>query len=69
MKIAESLCSSNSKKRHQKFSQADVTRLIKGAKAAGETVSVMVRPDGTIVATPLRFPEDLAPENEWDNVR
>lgn len=56
-------------KRPRRFRQGDVTRIMKGAKAAGETVKVEVRPDGTIIATPVTSTQALEPDNEWDAVK
>jgi hypothetical protein len=68
MKIENSAHLTKSERRQKRFSQADVTRIMKGAKAAGESVSVRVHPDGTIVITPLRSP-DCGTSNEWDDVK
>jgi hypothetical protein len=69
MKVENTPHSPRSERREKRFSQADVTRIFKGAKAAGESVSVKVHPDGTIVATPLRHPDDGGSSNEWDDVK
>lgn len=54
--------------RPAKFTQGDVARVWRAARAAGETVKVEVRPDGTIVAIPVSRREPSA-DNEWDGVR
>jgi hypothetical protein len=51
------------------FTQADISKLLKGAKAAGvEVTSIVVDRSGKIVAQ-IGKPKDDAPErNEWDVV-
>ena len=51
------------------FTQGDISKLLKGAKAAGATVTrVIIDRSGRIVAD-LGVPADDAPEqNEWDVV-
>ena len=55
--------------RAAKFTQADVKRAIKGAKAAGENARVELRPDGVIVIIPVTKRETTENENEWDGVK
>jgi hypothetical protein len=55
--------------RATKFTQADVARVFKAAKSAGETVRVEIHPDGRLVATPLSKREVPASENEWDALK
>lgn len=51
-----------------RFTQADVTRAIKGARAAGfRNVKVEIDPDGTIRIIPLDLPlTSVEDDNEWD---
>ena len=50
-----------------RFTQADVTRAVKGAIAAGmEVTRVIIAPDGTIqICTEPALP--IAPPNPWDD--
>jgi hypothetical protein len=51
------------------FKQADVTRAVKGLKAAGETVTrVEIDRSGKIVAILRGAGQDEGGENEWDEV-
>lgn len=52
-----------------KFTQADVARIWKAAKSAGETVRVEVHPDGRLVATPVTRCQLEERDNEWDTVK
>jgi len=55
--------------RAAKFTQADVKRALKGAKAAGENARVELRPDGVIVVVPVSKRESSDDKNEWDGVQ
>ncbi len=55
--------------RAAKFTQADVSRVFKAAKAAGELVRVEIHLDGRLIAVPVSRREPVEPENEWDGVK
>jgi hypothetical protein len=51
------------------FTQGDISKLLKGAKAAGMPVKrVIIDRSGRIVADFGETEQDAAPPNEWDEV-
>lgn len=52
--------------------QADITRLIKGAMAAGlgaeRITGIKMTRDGAVILFGERSPAQTAPDNEWDEV-
>jgi hypothetical protein len=51
------------------FTQGDISKLLKGAKAAGVTVKrVVIDRSGRIVADLAGAEDDAQPVNEWDVV-
>jgi len=53
--------------RRAAFNQADVTRAFKGAEAAGVTVAVLIRPDGTMAIVPAAGQQPLQASNDLDD--
>jgi hypothetical protein len=52
-----------------KFTQADIARIYRAAKSAGEVVRIEIHPDGRITATPVLKREAGASVNEWDSIK
>lgn len=56
--------------RRAAFTKADLSRAVKGVKAAGVNVArVEIGPDGKIVVVAGAAEKPVGTENEWDNVR
>jgi len=56
-------------RRPKTFTQAEVARVFKAAKSAGEIVRVEIDPNGKITATPIAKREPCDLENEWESAK